>query len=178
MPDSATFQIPPIRDFVKRYCNGGIVVDPFARNSRVGTITNDLNPATSADFHLDAEEFLKSLADYGVKADVILIDPPYSPRQVKECYDKIGIPMQQHEALLGYTRGRLRDQIARLLGPDGIVLWFGWNTTGMGNKFGFEIVEILLVCHGSDHNDTICFAERRCEPPPILQHGLDFDVAK
>ncbi|MDE1882322.1 MAG: hypothetical protein KGI89_17440, partial [Euryarchaeota archaeon] len=34
-------------------------------------------------------------------------------------------------------------------------------STGMGKKYGFQIEEILLVCHGSDHNDTICMAERR-----------------
>ena len=33
----------------------------------------------------------------------------------------------------------------------------------MGRKLGFEIVELLLVCHGSDHNDTICIAEKRAE---------------
>jgi len=32
---------------------------------------------------------------------------------------------------------------------------------GMGKGLGYEIVEILLVCHGSDHNDTICLAERK-----------------
>ena len=161
MPNSETFQVKPIADFVRSYLNGGVSVDPFARDSKLAMVTNDLNPSTSADYHMDAEEFLKMLADDGVQAEVVIIDPPYSPRQVKECYDKIGIPMKQHEALLGYTRGRLREQINRILGPGGVVLWFGWNTTGMGKKYGFEIEQILLVCHGSDHNDTICFAERR-----------------
>jgi hypothetical protein len=44
---------------------------------------------------------------------------------------------------------------------NGIVLSFGWNTVGMGKKRGFEILEIMLVCHGGAHNDTICMAERR-----------------
>lgn len=31
----------------------------------------------------------------------------------------------------------------------------------VGKKHGFEQIEILLVCHGAAHNDTICVAERR-----------------
>jgi hypothetical protein len=50
-----------------------------------------------------------------------------------------------------------------ILTNDAVVLSFGWNTSGMGKARGFEIEEILLVCHGSDHNDTICMAERRCQ---------------
>ena len=38
----------------------------------------------------------------------------------------------------------------------------------MGIKNGFEIIEILLVCHGADHNDTICLAEKRIHKEPGL----------
>lgn len=31
----------------------------------------------------------------------------------------------------------------------------------MGLKRGFEIVEILLVAHGSNHNDTIVTVEKK-----------------
>lgn len=162
MPNSETFSIKPIGEFVQQHLrNAPISIDPFARNCGWATYTNDLNPNTSAQSHMDATEFLKGLADSGVRADLIIIDPPYSPRQVKECYDGIGIKMKQHEALLGLTRGQLKAEIDRLLSPTGIILWFGWNTVGMGKKYGFIPTEIMLVCHGSDHNDTICMAERR-----------------
>lgn len=158
MPNSNTFSIPPIRDFVQRYLQQSTIsVDPYARNVQWATYTNDLNTTTSATYHMDAMEFVRMLADEGVKADLVIVDPPYSPRQVKECYDGIGIKMRQDEALLGAVRGKLREQINRL-SPQR-VLWFGWNTTGMGKKFGYQIEEILLVCHGSDHNDTICMSE-------------------
>ena len=165
MPNRDTFSIPPIRAFVEKYLSKSKVsVDPYARNTKLATYTNDLNPQTSAQYHMDSEDFLKKLQLDGVKADLVIIDPPYSPRQVKECYDGIGIKMKQKEALLGAVRGRLRAAINPILSPDGIVLWFGWNTTGMGKKYGFEMLEIMLVCHGSDHNDTLCFAERRSRP--------------
>lgn len=162
MPNSETFSIPVIGDFVQRYLADALVsIDPFSRNKRWATHTNDLNPNTAAEHHMDAGEFLKKLADEGVVADLVIIDPPYSPRQVKECYDGIGIAMKKEDALLGAVRGALREQIQRLLSPSGRVLWFGWNTNGMGEKFDFVIEEALLVSHGSDHNDTICMAERR-----------------
>jgi hypothetical protein len=162
MPNSNTFDVKPIGEFVMKYLKESKVsVDPFARNKRWATYTNDLNPATAADYHLDAEDFLRTLAEKGVKADLVIIDPPYSPRQVKECYDGIGVKMKQGDALLGAVRAKLREQINRILVPTGRVMWFGWNSTGMGRKYGFDIEELLLVCHGSDHNDTICFVERR-----------------
>ena len=67
--------------------------------------------------------------------------------------------MKQTDALLGMTRKRLKRQINRLVPVGGVVLHFGWNTVGMGK--GWTIEEVLLVCHGSDHNDTICMAERK-----------------
>lgn len=58
---------------------------------------------------------------------------------------------------------RVRNAAMGLLADDAIVLSFGWNTVGMGKKRGFEIIEIMLVCHGGAHNDTICIAERRID---------------
>ena len=42
--------------------------------------------------------------------------------------------------------------------PETVALSFGWNTVGMGK--GWNTEEIMLVCHGGDHNDTICMADR------------------
>jgi hypothetical protein len=160
MPCADTFDCEPIKGFVQKYLiKSKVSVDPFARNKRWATYTNDLNPNTAAGKHVDAEEFLASLVNDGIKCDLILIDPPYSPRQVKECYDSIGLPMKQTDALLGLTRKRLKSVIDKLATDDATVLFFGWNTVGMGSEW--EPIEILLVCHGSDHNDTICMAERR-----------------
>ena len=36
---------------------------------------------------------------------------------------------------------------------------FGWNSGGIGYKYGFEIKRILMVPHGGWHNDTICTVE-------------------
>lgn len=90
MPNADTFSVPCIGDFVKSYLTG-VSVDPFARNKRWATYTNDLNPNTEAEYHMDAVAFLEMLAGQGLKADVLLLDPPYSPRQVTECYADAGL---------------------------------------------------------------------------------------
>lgn len=53
------------------------------------------------------------------------------------------------------------DEIARIVAPGGLVISFGWDSTGMGKGRGFETVEILLVNHGACHNDTIVTVERK-----------------
>lgn len=89
MPNSETFSIKPIRELIDRYKKDGmVIVDPFARNSDIGTITNDLDPETKAMYHKDATDFLRGLSDN--IADMVLYDPPYSARQVSESYKRLG----------------------------------------------------------------------------------------
>lgn len=162
MPNADTFNIKPIGEFVQRYLQSSQVsVDPFARNKNWATYTNDLNPSTSAVYHLDAEAFLHHLAESYVKADLVIFDPPYSPRQISECYKNIGLNVGTKETQNAVLYKRVRDAIIPICNPDTIVLSFGWNSTGMGQKHGFEQIEIMIVCHGGGHNDTICLAERR-----------------
>ena len=55
MPNKETFSIRPIRELIDKYREEGmVIVDPFARNSDIGTITNDLDPDTKAMYHKDA----------------------------------------------------------------------------------------------------------------------------
>jgi hypothetical protein len=165
MPNGDTFSVKPIGDFVRRYLEASVVsVDPFARDKRWATHTNDLNPATQAEHHMDAEKFLLKLAELGVKADLVIFDPPYSPRQISECYKSIGMEVGMKETQSALLYQRVRDAIVPICTPDAIVLSFGWNTVGMGKRHDFKQIEIMLCCHGGAHNDTICLAERRKLP--------------
>lgn len=163
VPSSETFSIPPIGAFVKKYLRGsGVSIDPFARDCGWATYTNDLNPATLAQYHMDALEFLEMLRIRGVKPDLIIFDPPYSRRQVKEVYEGVGRSYGVEDSKYHSVNWRReRNVIMQMLEVGGVVLSFGWNSSGMGRYRGFEIVEILLVCHGGSHNDTICMAERK-----------------
>lgn len=159
MPNSNTFSIKPIKELIHKYANGKII-DPFANNNKIATITNDLDTQYDTDYHMDATDFLKMFDDKSV--DTVLYDPPYSPRQVSECYRKLGMTVNKETTQSSYWR-KHREQIVRIVRPGGIVISCGWNSTGIGKKCGFEKIEILLVAHGSQHNDTIVVVEKKIE---------------
>jgi hypothetical protein len=102
MPSADTFSIPLIAAFLRRLLPPSMsVVDPFARNARWGTVTNDLNPRTTADYHLDCNEFLDLMIDQDRTFQAGLLDPPYSSRQVKECYEGFGKTVTQSDTQMG-----------------------------------------------------------------------------
>lgn len=160
MPSSDTFTIAPIGDFVQRYLSlSAISIDPFARDNDWATYTNDLNPNTGAMYHMDAEAFLERMRCDGIKADLAILDPPYSPRQVSEAYRAAGLTAGMADTQNAALYARVRAALLPLLAAEAIVLSFGWNSAGMGK--GWQQIEIMLVAHGGAHNDTICLAERR-----------------
>ena len=121
-------------------------------------LSNDLDPDVEADCHLDALDFLKTVKDDSAK--IILFDPPYSPRQVSECYKKMDRTVNMQTTQASFW-SNLKKEISRIAMFDSYCLTFGWNSGGIGKKYGFEIEEILLVAHGGWHNDTIVTIERR-----------------
>lgn len=162
MPSRDTFSIKPIGNFVRKYLALSTVsVDPFARNNAWATHGNDLNPATAAQHHMDAADFCAMLAGNGVRADLVIFDPPYSPRQISECYKGIGRAVTTADTQNAALYRRVRDGLDAILLPGGICLSFGWNSNGMGVGRGYTLLEISLVAHGGAHNDTICLAERK-----------------
>lgn len=135
MPSADTFSVPAIGDMVKRYlATAKVSCDPFARNKRWATHTNDLNPKTEAEHHMDAEAFMVMLAGKGVKCDLAIFDPPYSPRQISECYKEAGITVGMKETQNAALYARMKAAMLPILTPDAIVLSFGWNSAGMGKN--------------------------------------------
>ena len=158
MPNFQTFKMNPINDFILKHELKGVILDPFANRKRdYGAITNDINPQSQTDFHLDALDFLKSFENESV--DFLLFDPPYSLRQIKECYEGLGIPLNQRETQTFYSD--LKNEISRIMKVGGVVISFGWSSVGIGKNRGFVKNEILLVCHGGHHNDTIALSETK-----------------
>jgi hypothetical protein len=160
MHSPETFTIKPIRHLLGRWippCR--LVVDPAARDSFWGTHTNDLNPNTRARWHLHAVKFLALMQQAGLWFDAALLDLPYSPRQAQECYQKIGSLLTQQDVQSLWRM--VKDGIDSVLKPGGLVVCCGWNSIGMGTTRGYQPIEMLSVCHGGDHNDTIVIVERK-----------------
>ena len=156
MPNKNTFDVIPIKKLLEEEVLNGLWIDPFANKNKIATITNDLNPEFDTDYHMDAFEFLKMFEDNSV--DGVLYDPPYSPRQVSECYKNFGYEVTNNTTNSSYW-SKHKKEISRILKPNGKVITFGWNSGGIGKTNGFEIQRILLVPHGGWHNDTICTVE-------------------
>ena len=63
MPNKNTFSIKPIKELIEKYKPNGVIVDPFANNNKIATITNDLDPQYDTNYHMDALDFLKTIKD-------------------------------------------------------------------------------------------------------------------
>lgn len=163
MQSADTFDCKPIGDFVRKYlCAYPQSVDPFARDKNWATYTNDLNPNTKAQYHMEAREFLKMLIEKNIHCNLVIIDPPYSQAQVSRSYKSVGREYkpfgEDNNAVLYKDVRYLANKILRV---GGWALSFGWNSVGFGKNLGYELREMMVVCHGGAHNDTICIAEKK-----------------
>ena len=137
-PNKETFQIPPIKKLMKKY---------------VGFAYLDVFPYP---FNMDALAMLKTFDDNSVKH--LVLDPPYSERQLSESYKQLGAFSIQGKPKYWSD---VKDEVMRVCQVGGIVVTMGWNSVGMGLSRNFIKKEILLVCHGAQHNDTIVTVERK-----------------
>jgi len=157
MPNKNTFKIPPIESIIRKYVKAKSI-DPFANINKFAMITNDIDPIYQTDHHLDALDFLKRFDNDEI--DSVLYDPPYSPRQVSEVYTKMGLTVNMETTQASFW-SNMKKEIGRITKVDGIVISCGWNSGGIGKKYGFELIEVLMVPHGGQHNDTIITVERK-----------------
>jgi hypothetical protein len=172
MPNKNTFSIKPINALINKYLNGKSI-DPFANTNKLATITNDLNTDYDTDYHLDALEFLKLFGNETI--DTVLFDPPYSPRQVSECYKLLDMTVNMQTTQSSFW-GNMKKEISRIVKPNGNVITCGWNSGGVGKNNGFKIIEILLVPHGGWHNDTIITVEIKNEMQVEITNFSDIPV--
>ena len=157
MPNKNTFDILPIKNLIKKNNKINIEsVDPFANKNRIAKYCNDLDIEMKTEYNLDALDFLKTFKDNSI--ELLFFDPPYSPRQVSESYKKLGKSVNMQTTQSSFW-SNLKNEISRIIKPEGVVISFGWNSQGIGKKRGFKINDILLVAHGGNHNDTICVVE-------------------
>lgn len=158
MPSKWTFDVLPIKSLLEKYEVGEGWIDPFCGLRSPAEFRNDLNPENKhAEYNLEAIDFL-NLKDWKIKG--ALFDPPYSLTQVSKSYNDIGLKFKGKENPTGGFP-KVRDRIAQLLPKNGICISFGWNTTGLGKNRSTEIIEIVIVPHGGNRNDTLVTVERK-----------------
>jgi len=166
MPNRWTFKIPPIAELLARYVGDGKGwIDPFAGMYSPAELTNDLNPEMPTQQHLDVFDYVDTLKGLYLGC---LFDPPYSLDQITRSYQEYG-----GKSKLGFAKNGaldptgnwtiVKNKISKAIKPRGLVICFGWNSGGFGKGRGFNLEEILLVCHGAGHNDTICTVERKVQ---------------
>lgn len=174
MPNKNTFDIKPIKSLILSELTDGLWIDPFANKNKLASITNDLNEEFDTDYHMDALDFMKMFDTESV--DGVLYDPPYSPRQVSECYNNVGYNVTWDTTKASFW-GNHKREISRIVKVGGKVITFGWNSGGIGAKYGFKIERILLVPHGGWHNDTICTVEVKVKSinEDDENHNITFD---
>lgn len=173
MPNKNTFEIKPIHELILDELTDGLWIDPFANRNKLATVTNDLSLEFDTDYHLDALDFMKLFENDSVEG--VLYDPPYSPRQVSECYNNVGYDVTWDTTKASFW-GNHKREISRIVKLGGKVITFGWNSGGIGYKYGFEIQRILLVPHGGWHNDTICTVEIKTHEPKIQKERKKADL--
>lgn len=157
-PSRWTFQIKPIADLLTKYVGDGKGwVDPFAGQNSPAEFTNDIDISAKAICHLEAVDFCHRLEG---TFKGVLIDPPYSYRQISEHYKGQGIKATYKDTSYNFY-GRVYNELSPKIEIGGLAITFGWNSNGIGKVRGFELIEILLVAHGLHHNDTIVTVERK-----------------
>ena len=146
-----TFSIKPIRQWVEKTCEGK-TLNLFSGRTKlnIDEIRNDLDDEAIKDYQKDALQFVKEWD--GDRFDTVLLDPPYAYRKSMEMYKGIkASPFRQ-----------LKDEINRILKPNGIVITFGYHSNTMGKGRGFKVERIALFSHGGAIHDTIASVERYC----------------
>ena len=139
MPDHETFNIKPIRGFIKKHTIAGKKLDLFPHP-----------------FVKDCLEVMKGIEDESIW--FALYDPIYTDRQQDEIktYSIKGTNYKSHPEYFQ----KVEEELMRIIAPKGRVLKFMFN----GKRIpGFEKYDGLIVEHGGQHNATICTAHQKVQ---------------
>ena len=175
---SEPFSNPHIRKVIDRVmnevlyntCGNATLCDPFARESFTtqlpNCITNDLNQDFNTDFNLEFKEFAYTIQERGFSIDLLLFDPPYSLRQLKDCYDGVGKDLELWQTQNMWKVGK--DVLASMMPVGSYAISLGWTTAGFGKNRGFEKTEIHVFEQAAreDRYSLLVTVERK------VQHTL------
>ena len=149
-PKRYTFEMPRVKEWVDERCIGR-TLNLFAGRTlmEADEVRVDIDEDAPADFHVDAYEFVKTYSDQLFRT--VILDPPYNVRKAREKYNG------RHIGKLTQIKNCLNNIVT----SDARVISLGYDSVGMSKHRGYKKTAICLVCHGGDHNDTICLVEDR-----------------
>ena len=154
-PRKYTFEMPKLYKWTIQNCKGK-VLNLFAGKvllKEVDEIRVDLNKDMPADYYMDAFEFVLMAKDKKLKFDTVIFDPPYNLRKSREKY--FGVYTSELR--------KIKTELPYIINGNGIVICYGYDTTGMGKNRGFELIHICIINHSGDHNDTLCTIEKKTQ---------------
>jgi hypothetical protein len=156
-PSVYTFEMPKVKLWVESVCVGK-TLNLFARKILldIDEYRVDIDRNANANKYCDAYEFISRWD--GELFSTVLLDPPYNLRKSREKYGGRYIG--------SFTK--IKNYIPSIIKHGGKVVTFGYDTVGMSKKRGFTKTDILVVCHGGDHNDTLAVVERYVQPHLFL----------
>ena len=143
-----TFKSNAIRNWVESNCTG-LVLNLFAGETELSLneIRNDIDRTASAHHYKDALDFV---VEYdGEKFDTVILDPPYTYRKSMEMYD-------------GDLNSRFKliaDNLPSIITPSARVISFGYHSTFLGKKRGYELEKMCIFAHGGAQHCTIAIIE-------------------
>jgi len=147
-----TFEAPKIKEWVENVCVGK-TLNLFAGKIKlnIDEFRVDANKDMVADIYSDAYDFIKNCKD---EYDTVLLDPPYSYRKSIEFYNG------------NYTSKfkLIADELPRITKR---VVSFGYHTTFMGKKRGFELNQLCVFGHSGAQHATIAIIEQLKENKKI-----------
>jgi len=124
-----------------------MIADPFSRNCNWATHTNDIDPNTKADSHMDALLWLESLDSEFF--DYVLFDPPFSPSQAEVKYEVGHINVYADPSYVS----KCFKEITRILKSGGYVLKLGYNSSRHSKLL--DLKKGWIVNFGASRNDVI-----------------------
>jgi len=153
-PQKYTFQATKVKQWVEKWCRGH-TLNLFAGKTLldldVDEIRIDLDHECPADFHMDAKDYVDLCIKDNHRFHTIILDPPWSLRQSRECYDGRWIG----------NLTEIKNKILTICYPDTRIITFGRDTVGMSKKRGFKKIAICLTCHGGANCDSIGLVEEK-----------------
>ena len=150
-PNKWTFESDKIREWTENRLKGRVLnacCGPTRLHHYDEVVRNDLNEEIDADHHVDA----RNLSDeFSAEFDTVVFDPPFSTYQATTTYN-------------GETTGydtAMKQEIHAVLRGAGRVIQFGYTTTAMPRKLGYDKMDAAIFQTLGRQNDILGTVDQR-----------------